>query len=102
MHDSGGSHTSGGDTSSFSSHSSHSSHTSAGVSAGQYYPSQNPNDQFYPVQNSNNQFYPVQNSNDLNGYYGARWRGPSPLVVLLVASIVLPIVFLVIGLSSFF
>src|SRR5690348_11422288 len=106
MHDTGG-HTSGGDTSSFSSDTSsfssqhsHSSHTSAGASAGQYY--QNPNDQFYPAQNSNDQFYPVQNSNDLSSYNGARRRGPSPLVVLLVVSIVLPIVFLVIGLSSFF
>jgi hypothetical protein len=102
MHDTGGGHTSGGDTSSFSSHSSHSAHTSAGVSAGQYYPSQNPNDQFYPVQDSNGQFYPVQNSNDLTSYSGARRRGPSPLVILLVLSIVLPIVFLVVGLSSFF
>jgi len=107
MHDTGG-HTSGSDTSSFSSdtssfgsHHAHSGHTSAGVSAGQYYPSQNPNDQFYPAQNSN-QFYPVQNSNDLTSYSGGRRRGPSPLVVLLVVSILLPIVFLVIGLSSFF
>ena len=105
MHDTG-SHTSSGDSSSFSSdtsfssHHSHSGHTSAGVSAGQYY--QNPNDQFYPVQNSSGQFYPVQNSNDLSSYNGARRRGPSPLVVLLVLSILLPIVFLVIGLSSFF
>ena len=102
MHDSGGGHSSGGDTSSFSSHSSHSSHTSAGVSAGHFHASQNPNDQFYPVQNPNDQFYPVQNSNDLSSYSGARRRGPSPLVVLLVLSIVLPIAFLVIGLSSFF
>jgi len=108
MPDSGG-HSSGSDTSSFSSdtssfssHHAHSSHTSAGISAGQYYPSQNPNDPFYPVQNSSDQFYPVQNSNDLNYYAGGRRRGPSPLVVLLVVSILLPIVFLVIGLSSFF
>jgi len=105
MHDTGG-HTSSSDTSSFSSHSSHSSHTSAGVSAGQYYPTQNPNDQFYPVQNPNDQFYPIQNSNGLNGYYngatGERRTGPSPLVILLALSIILPIVFLVIGLSSFF